>query len=114
MEYYGAVAKHSEQLNWCIFCLGWITKWMEVFVKSLTAIVGSGFFSYYFDHCIMRTSFNTTASTGHYISILKNVDPKFKNIISNDYRLNSDSPAGYLALVWCAASYKSVFTLFKV
>jgi hypothetical protein len=56
-------------------------------------LVGSGYFSYYFDHCLLRTTLNTSNSTGHFGSIVLNQDPKFKDASLNDYRLFEGSPA---------------------
>ncbi|MBS4014181.1 MAG: hypothetical protein KGZ97_10565 [Bacteroidetes bacterium] len=52
---------------------------------------GLGLANFKFDHCLLKTTMETTAS--NYISVLKNQNPLFNNVQDNDYRLMSGSPA---------------------
>jgi hypothetical protein len=65
----------------------------EEIALDSTNLVGSGYFSYYFDTCLLKTALNTTNSTGHFLSAIKNQDPKFKDASIYDYRLDNGSPA---------------------
>ncbi|PLX05841.1 MAG: hypothetical protein C0598_13690, partial [Marinilabiliales bacterium] len=47
---------------------------------------------YYFNHCLIKTSLNTSNDI-NYNSIIKNEDPLFVNASENDYRIDSLSPA---------------------
>lgn len=49
-----------------------------------------GTFSYKFDHCIVKTTLNTSDGL-HYDSVYPNVDPGFKDAATNNYRLQSNS-----------------------
>jgi hypothetical protein len=49
-----------------------------------------GVFSYKFDHCIIKTALNTSDAL-HYEFAYPNVDPGFKDISTNNYRLYSAS-----------------------
>lgn len=49
-----------------------------------------GVFNLVFDHCLLKTQKNTEGS--QYINILKNIDPKFKDIEANDFKPKADSP----------------------
>lgn len=63
----------------------------EIAIDSTTA-VGSGFYmKYHFNHCILKTTLNTT-NTVFYNTNLKNFNPLFKDTDANDYRINTGSP----------------------
>ncbi len=49
-----------------------------------------GIFSYKFDHCILKTSINTSNGT-RYTNVYKNLDPGFKDAGINDYQLKTSS-----------------------
>jgi hypothetical protein len=52
---------------------------------------GVGLGNYKFDHCLLRTTMETTSS--NFIGVIKNLSPLFNNISDNDYRLQEGSPA---------------------
>lgn len=51
----------------------------------------TGMANYTFDHCLLKTTLDTSSS--EFINIIKNQNPKFNNSEENDYRLKEDSPA---------------------
>lgn len=63
----------------------------EIVLDSLNTGVPGGAFAYKFDHCVLRTSLNTTNGL-HYLNISK-ADPGFRDQSNNDYRLNSTANA---------------------
>jgi hypothetical protein len=64
----------------------------EIGIDSTTA-VGSGFYmKYTFNHCILKTTLNTS-NTVFYNTVLKNQSPVFENTSTNDYRIQASSPA---------------------
>ncbi len=50
-------------------------------------------FSYYFDHCLIKTTAIDVSDVSHYLNILQNSNPDFKDVNKNDYNLNLTSPA---------------------
>jgi len=60
----------------------------EVELDSAAA-AGPGYFSYKFDHCLLKTTLNTTIEMLHYNSDYVNNDPGFKDAASNDFRMNA-------------------------
>ena len=61
----------------------------EIVIDSFDA--GGSFFSYKFDHCILKTNLDTTNDIAHYNVVYKNQDPGFKDIENNDYQLTQNS-----------------------
>lgn len=53
-----------------------------------SALNQTGVFAYKFDHCIVKTAFNTSNGY-HYNTIYKNLDPGFKDANANNYNLSS-------------------------
>lgn len=62
----------------------------EIGIDSVTGAGGS-FFSYNFDHCLVKTQRNTGNS--HYNACFANIDPAFKDVSENNYELRSTSGA---------------------
>jgi hypothetical protein len=64
----------------------------EVALDSLSA-AGSGYFSYKFDHCLLKTSLNVSSlnisDPFHYNTSYANSNPGFKDQNNNDYRMNA-------------------------
>lgn len=79
-------------LDSCYFanCIFYGDQSEEVGIDS-TTLAGAGFFSYEFDHCLIRTQRNI--SNGHYSVCLQNQDPQFKDTGENNYELKTTSPA---------------------
>jgi len=77
----------------CLFksCIIYGTLNEEIVLDS-TDLAGPGFMNYKFENCLLKTARNTS-NTNIYSTILKNVNPQFKDFTNNDYRLNSSSPA---------------------
>lgn len=50
-----------------------------------------GTFNYIFDHCLVKSSLNTT-NTNNWLSIIKNQSPEFESTEENDFHLTQDSP----------------------
>ncbi|MGZ4035873.1 MAG: hypothetical protein ACXVPU_12175 [Bacteroidia bacterium] len=61
----------------------------EVQFDTLSA-AGPGYFSYKFDHCLLKTTLNI-GDAFHYNTPYVNVDPGFKDQSNNDYRLHDAS-----------------------
>ncbi len=57
-----------------------------------TQMVSGADSSYYFDHCLVKTTLDMT-NTNEFNQIIINKDPLFKNTDSMDYRLDTLSPA---------------------
>lgn len=52
-----------------------------------------GEFNYIFDHCIVKVDTLKTDDATRWISILKNIDPRFLSVTDRDYQLDTLSPA---------------------
>ena len=87
-NYYTAVRTLNANFRNCIV---YGNNEMELALDSFPA---SGQFNFLFDHAILKVENTFSTSNSHYISILRNVNPIFKDPDNNDYHLDSlNSPA---------------------
>ncbi|MCF8298379.1 MAG: hypothetical protein K9J13_12605 [Saprospiraceae bacterium] len=59
---------------------------------ELDKSTSGGLFNYEFNHCLLKTSLNTT-DANFYKNIIKNSDPLFEDYTENDFHLKQGSPA---------------------
>lgn len=61
--------------------------------NTLDDVPVPGEFNYMFDNCLVQVDTLSTDDEDHWLSIIKNVNPRFMNSLEHDYRLDTLSPA---------------------